>query len=504
MVGARVRDGGNPTSTVQKLARLQAQKFATDTMFNPVARVEAVQAMAILSAFSDNGWLPGGHAVRMALDMGINRSFIKLLRGGMGKGKSPEELEEERPLVVQSRVWFCVSCSQPTETDIQLYLMEHQMAYGMGRPAILREDETIAHCRRLLEHPLSITSDARLISTVELTALRAPLHIELTAAPDVPIDHSTLHRLKQANADFDSWERYWDHVLAERFGKGKADFYRESLVVQRQYAELFVNSQLLRGIVNPADVANMPEEKRVLALRAMRNAQACLEICLHGENYRNGLRYAVHYTHVCAAFAATFLIRIARLFPAELDLRKTARDVEDLARTLSEIPAGRYARSLRLILRRARKQKVIPAKSARGSPKQTTAPLPEAHHPGAPAPAPSETAGSVGSEHTPFVPNLLMGASQILDESPSGSENREISEFDLLFAQENLQRSGLSLGEGESLPLFLDGHSLGGTFEEGDLAPFVGLEQFFLPVDIDSRLTDAAAAAAAGQNVLWQ
>lgn len=109
MVGARVRDGGNPPSTVQKLARLQAQKFATDTMFNPVARVEAVQAMTILSAFSDNGWLPGGHAVRMALDMGINRSFIKLLRGGMGKGKSPAELEEERPLVVQSRVWFCVS-----------------------------------------------------------------------------------------------------------------------------------------------------------------------------------------------------------------------------------------------------------------------------------------------------------------------------------------------------------------------------------------------------------
>lgn len=364
------------------------------------------------------------------------------------------------------------------------------MAYGMGRPAILREDETIAHCRRLLEHPLSITSDARLISTVELTALRAPLHIELTASPDVPIDHSTLHRLKQANAEFDSWERYWDHVLAERFGKGKADFYRESLVVQRQYAELFVNSQLLRGIVNPADVANMPEEKRVLALRAMRNAQACLEICLHGENYRNGLRYAVHYTHVCAAFAATFLIRIARLFPAELDLRKTARDVEDLARTLSEIPAGRYARSLRLILRRARKQKVIPAKSTRGSPKPT--PAPHAAHADPPA-------GSVGGD-TPSVPSLLLGASQMLDESPgSGSEHREITEFDLLFAQENLQRSGLSLGEGESLPLFLDGHSLGGTFEESDMAPFVGLEQFFLPVDIDSRLTDAGA-----QNVLWQ
>jgi len=65
--------------------------------------------MSILAAFSDSGWLPSGHAVRMALDMGINMSFIKLLRTGMGKGKTPEELEDERPLVVHSRVWFCVS-----------------------------------------------------------------------------------------------------------------------------------------------------------------------------------------------------------------------------------------------------------------------------------------------------------------------------------------------------------------------------------------------------------
>lgn len=86
------------------------------------------------------------------------------------------------------------------------------------------------------------------------------------------------------------------------------------MIIQRQYAELFVNSQLLRGIREPTDVINMPEEKRLLAIRAMRNAQRCIEICLRGENvgrrlhlrwrrltnvivqYRNGLRYAVHYT----------------------------------------------------------------------------------------------------------------------------------------------------------------------------------------------------------------
>lgn len=45
----------------------------------------------------------------------------------------------------------------------------------------------------------------------------APLHIELTAAPDLPIAETTMRRLKQANADFDAWERYWDRILCEPF-----------------------------------------------------------------------------------------------------------------------------------------------------------------------------------------------------------------------------------------------------------------------------------------------
>jgi hypothetical protein len=54
----------------------------------------------------------------------------------------------------------------------------------------------------------------------------------------------------------------------------------------RANLRLFVNSQLLRGVRESSDVTSMPEEKRALAIRAMRNAQRCLEICLRGENVR--------------------------------------------------------------------------------------------------------------------------------------------------------------------------------------------------------------------------
>ncbi|WWC61081.1 uncharacterized protein I303_103659 [Kwoniella dejecticola CBS 10117] len=498
-VGARVRDGGGPPSAAQSLCRSHAEKIAVNTLFHPVQRIEAVQSMILLSAYRDSGWLPGGHAVRLALDMGINRSFLHLLRTGMGKGKSESDLEQERSLVVQSRTWLC------------LYLMEHQMAYGTGRPAIIREDETIHQCRRLLEHPLSIPSDARLVSTVEMTALRSPLHIELTSAPDLPIAEGTLKRLKQANTDFDAWERYWDRVLSDRFGKGKGDFFRESLVIQRQYAELFVNSQLLRGIREPADVAKMPEEKRVLAIRAMRNAQKCLDICLHGDNYRNGLKYAVHYTHVCAAFAASFLIRIARLFPHELNLKKTAKDIEELANVLSQIPAGRYARSLRLILRKARRQKVIPAPSTMPSPNKLAAALPQVPgHPGGtpvdlpsalsafspsqlvnPSYYPSPAPGGVPNMSPSSAAVLMNATNQLINDSPSSAE---LFEFDSLFAQETMERAGIPLGDDNQLPLFLDGQSLGSSANQLDMAPYVGLEQFFLPQEVDNRLANPGNA----------
>lgn len=115
----------------------------------------------------------------------------------------------------------------------------------------------------------------------------------------------------------------------------------------------------------------MPSQ-RDLAIRALRNAQQCLDICLRGKGYRKGLTYAVHYTRassislrfvlfvltpirfaldVCAAFAASLLVRLARIFPSELDLRQTARDVEELAKILaSGSSLVSSLRSSRLIL----------------------------------------------------------------------------------------------------------------------------------------------------------
>jgi len=132
------------------------------------------------------------------------------------------------------------------------------------------------------------------------------------------------------------------------------------------FAELFHNATALRGIRGQETVPD--EEQRELALRSIDLAKKGLEKCLRSPNYRNGLKYAVHFTHVSATFAGSFLIRLARLFPDKVDLRKVTLDVEELILALSSIPATRYARTLTIMLNRARQRNVLPPGSHTGGP----------------------------------------------------------------------------------------------------------------------------------------
>lgn len=68
------------------------------------------------------------------------------------------------------------------------------------------------------------------------------------------------------------------------------------------------------------------------------------------------LRYAVHDSLVTAAFSGLFLLKMANLFPGELDLNTIAVQVEQLANLLSEVAAERYALTLRLMLANLRRK----------------------------------------------------------------------------------------------------------------------------------------------------
>lgn len=93
--------------------------------------------MLLLAAWSTNGWLPSGHAMRMALDLGLHRALEKLADDS---GKQRTEEEERNlgnvsllirlthcsvgTLVVSARIWLC------------LYWFDHQSVFYFMWPCV--------------------------------------------------------------------------------------------------------------------------------------------------------------------------------------------------------------------------------------------------------------------------------------------------------------------------------------------------------------------------------
>lgn len=91
------------------------------------------------------------------------------------------------------------------------------MSYGTGRPAILKDDESIWQCRLLLQHPLAIEDDMRLVSTVELMAIRERVHNNLAPLFDRAVDEITFNVLHEADMEFRNWYATWDQAFSQKY-----------------------------------------------------------------------------------------------------------------------------------------------------------------------------------------------------------------------------------------------------------------------------------------------
>ncbi|KZT10651.1 uncharacterized protein LAESUDRAFT_721012 [Laetiporus sulphureus 93-53] len=327
-IASKIRSGTGPLSPTFYKCLEEAQGIARSTLFGPIVRKEAVQGMLLLAAWSTNGWLPSGHAMRMALDLGLHRALEKLVDTENAKKRSEEE---ERDLVVSARIWLC------------LYWFDHQMSLGTGRPIVLRDESSIKHCRVLLTHRMASPTDVRLISQVELIAQKTQIY-ETLSPLNGQVNHNTLAFIRRANVALDKWWQDCDELHRQTMDEDALP--RKILAGELYYAKLWLVCVALRGV----SWDKMPFEQRELAFQAKDAASNCLSNLLNSPTYRAALRYAVHDSLVTAAFSGLFLLKMAHLFPGELDLAAITTQVEQLAELLSDVAAERYALTLRIML----------------------------------------------------------------------------------------------------------------------------------------------------------
>ncbi|KAI0686657.1 hypothetical protein BC835DRAFT_1379255 [Cytidiella melzeri] len=453
MVAARVRDGGGEPSDTFLKCQEEVQSISCATLFSPVVRQEAVQAMILVSGWSDNGWLSGGHAVRMAMEISMHKAWPEVLR--RMKANKASTSPKERQLVISARTWFC------------LYLFEHQMSYGTGRPAILKDDESIWQCRLFLQHPLAIEDDMRLVSTVELMAIRERIHNNLAPLFDRPVDDRTFQVLRDADVEFRNWYATWDQAFSQKYED--AAFYRQSLQIQHLTAELFHNATALRGIDGPEDVQKMPAAQREVAIRSIQIGRQILDITVNSPAYREGMKYAVHYTHATATFSASLVLRLARLFPEQCDIHDVRVLVERLGALLYEVPGKRYALTLQLMLKRFKRRKT-------GSVSRS----PQVARPGHPMREGSSQDVGIGhhmSQHpiSPTYDSHLTSHPEAMGHLAPGVAQQQYGQYAANI--DNIWR-GFETTSTEQLPVWLSDQTLGGaSFSQN------GIDAFLLPTD---------------------
>ena len=243
--------------------------------------------------------------------------LLKRIKAGKARNDS-----DERELVISTRTWFC------------LYIFEHQ--YVRPESSLLLDYKTFDSIDSLLEldvllfsmrmspsrnvapfwttvrfiilymrmHAylpflriiaLAIPDDIRLVSMVELAVIRERLHHSLSSTSSNSSSNSDVYTiLNRAKEEFQSWFGRWDEEFSKRqVEPGYQNFQRQSLEVQRYFAELFHNATALRGIRGPDDVSEMPAEQRALALHSIQIAKAGLDLCLRTQNYKEGLKYGL-------------------------------------------------------------------------------------------------------------------------------------------------------------------------------------------------------------------
>ena len=143
------------------------------------------------------------------------------------------------------------------------------------------------------------------------------------------------------------------------------------LAGELHYAKLWLVCVALRG----ASWDKMPFEQRELAFQGKDAASNCLSNLLNSPIYRAALRYAVHDGLVPAAFSALFLLKMAHLFPGDLDMGSISAQAEQLAQLLSDVAAERYAVTLRIMLANLRRKiRLVTGDNANGPPPMQIAP----------------------------------------------------------------------------------------------------------------------------------
>lgn len=146
---------------------IEAQNLATQSLFASSARLETIQGMLLLAAYSDKNWFAISHAYQMSHDMGL-----------------PEILHDENRMATSVDALKNVAdrrLVRRTRTALILHHVEQEVASGTARPSkgsSVKEE----FLRGFLLNKFLNAYDMRIVANVEIVQLRGKTKLLLPPA----------------------------------------------------------------------------------------------------------------------------------------------------------------------------------------------------------------------------------------------------------------------------------------------------------------------------------
>ncbi|KAL1409275.1 hypothetical protein Q8F55_006108 [Vanrija albida] len=346
-IALRARDGGGAPSELTKKCRDSAEDMAKQTLFSPIATLETVQALTLITSWGEHAWRTLCHAMALAVDMRLYRCLPYLYKIRTQSKKPDAHLERQMPLIAGARVWLA------------LVKQSYEMSFNHAQPIQFSGSlqDRIPYARELLQHPLSTVYDSRFLVSIELCAAREDAFRPWTTTGTQDLS-SVDDVLRKINKGIDTCYEYWLNYY-HRVGVPSDHFLVKELGSQKAYGIMFANAAAWYGVHSKNDAVLLSAERRQWVQSALR-AAAFLTSSIGSGRQEKDSEFGNHNFHVAIVATARYLIRMCELIPDAADLNQVSLDIDRLLLKLPFYPVVPFAESLRRTLAKAREQGVLP------------------------------------------------------------------------------------------------------------------------------------------------
>ncbi|KAL4787025.1 hypothetical protein BJX76DRAFT_354635 [Aspergillus varians] len=324
---------------LQRVLQDEAQRLAEDSFFAKPTKLETVQGMILLAAYSEKTWFSTALILRTALDLGLEKSLDTLLAQSDAPRSYLSASMEDRQLVWQTRTWLISST------------LELDVASGTGRKSRLG-DVDISKLRKFLDYPLSLHCDLRTVSILEYHQIRTRGRQIIEGSAAALIISTELPAIIRKLHDW--WEE-WDELHHQNaFHPGA--FQRSSLKLMLNYAKVFTYCAAIARIQK---LQQTPEGAQGLdpeaVLSLWRSLVEVIEsqltlLVTEAAAYRCQLTWTPTYPALTIAFITTFAIRVARWHPTLINGRLVLQRVRQILEYLKRPPYPDIHRTVQIFV----------------------------------------------------------------------------------------------------------------------------------------------------------